>query len=58
MGKRYFVDFKHDPRSSEEVHGTPDQSYGSLTVIKCQIDQVQEAGSRDKGSPLRPDGST
>jgi len=58
MRNIYFVDFKHDLRSSEEVRGTPDQSSNNLTMLKCQIYQVQGADNRDKGSPLRPDGSS
>jgi len=48
MGNIYFTDFKHDPESSEEVHGSPDQSSGSLTTLKCQIDQVQGMWNIDK----------
>jgi hypothetical protein len=55
MGNKYFTDFKHDPEYSEEVHGSPDQSFGNLTTLKCQIDQVQGMRSRDKGSSLWPD---
>jgi hypothetical protein len=40
MGSRDFTDFKHDPRSSEEVHGTPDQISRSPTMLKCQANQV------------------
>jgi hypothetical protein len=32
MGSRDFTDFKHDPRSSEEVHGT---LIKSLAVLQC-----------------------